>query len=191
MQYIFHPEGKSSTSTDIIPVLPPKRRINKIDIDIKCGDVFEKEFAQQAEEHEYYINMSPGDAINVSAEPVGDFLHLSMDIYEPGGNRIYDSNAYTAPIITPQISRPKTKSISPPTKVLSGRGTYRILLYNYRGRAELGSISPGSLGAYSIFVGCRLRDGTVIQPKTQNVLRPMLRVEPTILPPGTTRPRKF
>jgi hypothetical protein len=104
---------------------------------LECGASVEGEFTKSDEKQAYMVAMNPGDKLNVSVVPVGDYLEVRFVVYDPlNGIVLQGDNA-----------RPGE------TGALSARGDYTIKVY------------PGqSAGIYTLFVGCTLRDGTVIEP---------------------------
>ena len=123
---------------------------------MKCGGIYEGEFSKNIERHEYKVNMAPGDKLELSTSPIGEYLGLRIDIYGPS----------KTPILRQHSMRLVTGPSSVATKVLSGRGTYTIYVHNYayKNKAARTGPIPGSLGVYSLYVKCVLRDGTVIKP---------------------------
>jgi hypothetical protein len=108
---------------------------------IQCGSTLEGEFAAGDLEHVYNIELSPGDILRISSSRVGDYLLYDIDVTSPSGDYIirYDS-AFTGTHAYESGS-------------LSERGTYRIVV-----------VSDGGFGQYSLYIGCTLGDGTVINP---------------------------
>lgn len=126
------------------------------DVNMKCGGIYEGEFNKNIERHEYNIKMAPGDKLELSTAPIGEYLGLRIDIYGPS----------KTPIIRQHSMKLVKGASSVATKVLSGRGIYSIYVQNYAYKnlaARTGPI-PGSLGAYSLYIKCTLRNGTVIKP---------------------------
>jgi len=123
---------------------------------IKCGGIYEGEFSKNIERHEYNTKMAPGDKLELSTAPIGEYLGLRIDIYGPS----------KTPILLQHSMRLVKGPSSVATKVLSGRGTYSIFVQNYayKNKASRTGPIPGSLGVYSLYVKCILRDGTVIKP---------------------------
>lgn len=116
---------------------------------VQCGSIIDGEFAQERDEHIYAINLAPGDRLNVSGETVGDYLKFAMSIDAPTTGRIADTGSLNLVYRNHGYAR-DTPTIQ--TGELSERGVYSITLY------------PIGPGLYTLFVGCTLRDGTVIKP---------------------------
>jgi len=123
---------------------------------MKCGGIYEGEFSKNIERHEYNVKMAPGDKLELSLSPIGEYLGLRVDIYGPSKTPVLRQHAMRL------VKGPSSVS----TKVLSGRGTYSIYVQNYayRNKAARNGPKPGSLGVYSLYVKCILRDGTVVKP---------------------------
>ncbi len=116
------------------------------DVAIECGDILEDEFTKSADEHKYRIKMSPGDELQVTASPIGDYLAIGIYIKGPSGMSVSDRH------------RGSPGTVSVKTKKLSGRGEYEIYVTNiYRPARQ-----TGYMGLYALSVGCVLRNGTVI-----------------------------
>jgi hypothetical protein len=105
--------------------------------ELECGASVEGEFTQSGEKQAYTVAMNPGDKLNVSVTPVGDYLEVRFVVYDPLNSVVLQGD----------------NARSGETRVLSARGDYTIQVF------------PGrSAGVYTLFVGCTLRDGTVIEP---------------------------
>jgi hypothetical protein len=124
--------------------------------EVQCGSIIEGEFtlAYQDGEQTYTIPLAPGDVLGVSGEVVGDFLGFGIAVYAPTTGRVAATHLF-APVrgsaaFGVRSAYPEVPSID--TGALSERGTYTILLH------------PNSPGLYTLYIGCTLRDGTVINP---------------------------
>jgi hypothetical protein len=109
---------------------------------IQCGSIVEGEFSEDRQAHEYTLALAPGDVLRVSGDRVGEYLRYDLDVTSPLGRHVigrdYDQDFSGRP--------------SGETSALSERGIYTVQL-----------VSDGT-GLYTIYVGCTLRDGTVIEP---------------------------
>ncbi len=129
---------------------------------LECGAIIESEFTDNLETDEYVIALSPGDTLTISGRPLGDLLHFSIGLYGPTGIHIVRSRhqTYGAGYVVPDPS-----IIS---GVISARGDYIIKAGNSElrenGTLVSGSSRWGGVGIYTLFVGCTLRDGTIIEP---------------------------
>jgi hypothetical protein len=128
---------------------------------LQCGDIFEDAFTENRQFKDYLLNLNPGDQMTITGSPLGDRLTFKILMYGPTGVTITDSGRglSRAPVIE--------------SGVLSAPGNHQISVVN----AELssnnsatnrttysGSSSQGGVGVYTLYVGCILRDGTVIEP---------------------------
>ena len=119
----------------------------------ECGQVIENEFSLPYEYHEYLLQLNPGDQLKVNVLPTGEYLFSTLDLFEPAGNAI--STQYEVE------QRPVLES-----GILSGRGQYKLHVYNY-GRSTGGqpdSREGGRAGIYKLLISCTLQDGTVVNP---------------------------
>lgn len=131
---------------------------------VQCGTIIESEFTSDAQPQSYTIEVAPGDVLSVSATPLGDTLKLSLGIQAPnddfigvGGDNA--SSGFANPSKDPSIQ----------TGVLSARGRYIItahnaLIYPPSYWSPFDDDLPGGIGVYTLYIGCTLRDGTVIEP---------------------------
>lgn len=106
---------------------------------VECGDIIEGEFEERGEDIDYEISLSPGDQVTAQVDTVGDALDVIVDILSPGG-------FYTG-------QRGYSTSNAADSGQISQRGSYTINLY-----------AETSGGIFTLYVGCVLRDGTVINP---------------------------
>ncbi len=115
-------------------------------IPLDCGQIVEGEFLQRQAEgnQEYSINLAPGDTLTVSGDTVGDYLKFGIRVIAPTTGDV--GYTYNAPWGDTQDAP------SMETEILSERGRYTIRL------------NPNGPGLYTLYIGCTLRDGTVIAP---------------------------
>ena len=115
---------------------------------IMCGSIIEGEFtANRNGPFLYYeIDLRAGDQIRVSGESFGDYLQFSIGIINPSNNGVGGDTENV------NWKYDLRRNPTADTEVLSERGTYQIRLRSY---------DPG---IYTLYVGCTLRDGTVINP---------------------------
>lgn len=130
----------------------------------ECGAVIEDEFTQDNQPKLYTIQLSAGDRLQTSVVPLGSTLLTSTALYAPNDAVIWvggdPGNNWSVPVSNPVMN----------TDVLSANGTYTIVVYNnwLSLRGDLGDGygggGRGGIGVYTLFIGCILRDGTVIEP---------------------------
>lgn len=113
---------------------------------VQCGSIVEAEFTLERRRHSYALDLAPGDLFDIAIDPLGDTLSISLEIKGPDGRNFltrYNDSGFAG----------RTLELTSP--VLSGRGTYRIEPY---GR------SSSNIGIYTLYIGCTLRNGTIIRP---------------------------
>lgn len=125
---------------------------------VACGNIIEGEFLQDAQRQDYAIDLSGGDSIRVSIIPLGPTLETTIQFRGPTGQEVDRSHVARAVDLMP--------SIEPP--VLAASGTYTIMVGNSQIESD-GDLSTqpwdlGGVGIYTLYIGCTLRDGTVIEP---------------------------
>lgn len=108
-----------------------------------CGTIIEGEVTQTEYYQPFGISLSPGDTLNLRAVPIGNAFRVQATIYDPAQNLV--GNNWNSKANTP-ISLAFTSSAS---------GVHEIQIHgpyfeNY--------------GAFTLYIGCTLRDGTVINP---------------------------
>ena len=137
--------------------------IRKQPIQTQCGAIIEDEFLTNFDQHSYLVTMAPGDIIRASITPLGDQLQTGIEVVGPSNisvSRSDEDGSYVDPESQPSIE----------TGILSARGQYTIFVRNYSGLSvdgrAYGSSTrySGGVGVYTLFIGCTLRDGTVINP---------------------------
>lgn len=118
----------------IVFVLPVSAQSN-----VQCGSIVEGEFTEGSKRQDYFINLAPGDKLKVDGTSVGDYLTFYITVIGPSKRTIRDSGNY--------YNNPSLE-----TGTLSAPGTYTI------------DVHTGGIGIYTLYIGCTLRDGTVIEP---------------------------
>ena len=119
-----------------------------------CGDVIENEFLVDYEVHNYVLNMRAGDLIEAYVIPVGSRLYTRIVFQAPNGEFFGHSKPGSKQETEP---RPKANS-----DVLSANGVYEMEVNNWEWWGQP-SKSTG-VGVYTVYIGCTLKDGTVIRP---------------------------
>lgn len=125
---------------------------------VACGNIVEGDFTLDTQRHDYSIELKGGDSIRVSIIPLGPTLETTIQFRGPTGQEVDRSHVARAVELMP--------SIEPP--VLAASGTYTIMVGNSQIEAD-GDLSTqpwdlGGVGIYTLYIGCTLRDGTVIEP---------------------------
>lgn len=138
--------------------------------DVKCGDIVDAEFTQNAEEHIYLLPMKPKEIFEVAVEPAGEDLQTVLGIYGPSGLRVAVSGEKQFGVIALVSQTPKLAS-----GVLGASGVYKIRITNtgIDIRSNSKNITSdklwtredfGGVGVYSLFIRCIQANGTVIEP---------------------------
>lgn len=114
--------------------------------EVQCGTIVEGEFTEKDQDgaQNYQISLTPGDRLRVSGESVGDYLQFRIFINAPTSGLMGESHAARGGW--------KHNKPSANTSALSERGNYIIY------------IDSNGPGLYTLYIGCTLRDGTVINP---------------------------
>lgn len=135
---------------------------------VECGQIIEGEFVEDYEEHYYRISLVQGEEVNLevrSLEREG-VLKTSLAIYEPGSDRPFlqttkygGTGAAYVTVNGPQ-DVPRIE-----TGILTTRGDFTFKVTNANLTSRGGARDPrGGAGRYTLFIGCVLRDGTVVNP---------------------------
>ncbi|MCB9826676.1 hypothetical protein H6804_00145 [Candidatus Nomurabacteria bacterium] len=117
----------------------------------QCGKIVESEFTVLSEEQEFVIPMEAGDVLEINIVPFGSYLKVCAKIEDPGGGLVVDTGS--------GMFGTEKKSLLVSTDVLSARGNYTLKVYNSCANQW------GNVGTYSVYVKCKKRDGTIIEPK--------------------------
>jgi len=127
----------------------------------QCGDIIESEFTEDMQPQSYVVTMAPGDMIETNAVPLGDTLKVALAVYAPNGDIIGLGGGDGSGSLVSPTSNPVVQ-----TGVLSARGDYTITAYNaaFWGDGGLSDDYQSGIGVYTLYIGCTLRDGTVIAP---------------------------
>jgi hypothetical protein len=122
---------------------------------IKCGDIVEAELTKDNFELKFLMQVSPGTLLSGRVEPVGDTLNLQVGIVDANNAILFGSNKTKAG--QPELFEVKT-SASNSILIVSADKDAQRTYDRYDG------FYSGALGAFAIYLGCTLRDGTVIKP---------------------------
>ncbi len=153
----------------------------------KCGDIVEGEFTSNYQEDTYKINLKAGDTLDVSVVPFGVQLNSVIIVNGPTNLAIAGSTGVRVGLSSLDVVGYDSHPIVN-TGVLAANGIFTIRIDNfsfgtYRYSEDKYSSLYDSLGigAYTLNIGCTLRDGTVINPG--DTIQP---ITPTIAPIITT-----
>lgn len=143
----------------ILMIFVPVFTLAQANIEVECGDIVENEFTESYQPQSYSINLSAGTSLQVSGAPLGETLQLAIGVIAPNERMVAANDpdgSYNYPNSEPFVN----------SGVLSANGDYTLMAYNgyfYTGRPWSDNRDYG-VGVYTLFIGCTLRDGTVIQP---------------------------
>ncbi len=156
-------------------------------VSTECGNIIEGEFTTNFQEQTYIINLRAGSELNVSVQPLGEHLFTAILITGPTNLGVALSNGEIghASMFWDTVEREPKASTS--TLGASGNYTIRVVNfsvnwinpYTYATDSYRYTSATGGIGAYTLFVGCTLRDGTVINAGD---------VLPTPIPPPQPTP---
>jgi len=109
---------------------------------LECGDRFESELTTAQPDQDYQMLINAGTTINLAATPIGNTFNVDLFLNDASGSRIaaatVGGQGQSEEIIDLIVSSTN------PVLIVDGRSS--------------------SIGAYTLTLGCTLRDGTVIEP---------------------------
>jgi len=111
-------------------------------VSVACGDKITGEFTTPVEKHVYEITLQPGQIIEAKVIPTGDYLNFRVELFDPVGSEIIRDATGT-------FRDPNKRNINLKSGILSGRGVYKIIVYNFSG-----SNNGGRVGVYSVQFTC-------------------------------------
>jgi hypothetical protein len=161
---------------------------------IQCGQILESELAGESFYQDILLRTPAGTKLNLSVKPLGDGSDLFIFLVDPGEGEItrlnnagpgqaeefieYPISSSSAKIrvmgANPRVSVKQTNDElknHPLARIIYGASTGGYGIDNYVGKWY---------GAFTISLGCILRDGTVINPG--DTLQPTNQVSPTAVP---------
>jgi hypothetical protein len=121
-------------------------------IELNCGDILEAETSPNQTVHEYILNASAGTSINLRVEPLSPTFNVGIEVFDGGGSRLSRINAYAQ-----GLAEVVENFVLPSSNLRLHIGGHFPTYENVYGFDDY-------LGAYTIYLGCTLRDGTVIEP---------------------------
>jgi len=140
----------------------------------ECGSIVEGNFSSSYEAHGYQIDLNAGDSISTNVVPFGQGLETRISFFNPADQRIAYTDASLADRISTEVA-PKLETSS-----LAANGQYTIYITNYN--TNYGNVrGSGGIGVYTLYIGCTLRDGTIIEPG-DTLETPTPTSEPTVQP---------
>lgn len=155
----------------VSPVVNAQEVTRQNAVSVTCGTIIEGEFTSDFVEHNYALNIDPGTALDVTVTPFGSGLSMGLFLTGPtnqilamnGGNTDSRGISYLPVRNAPALT----------TEGLGSRGTHTIHITNFEvdyydvsddAYYYLSSDEAAGIGLYTLYIGCTLRDGTVINP---------------------------
>lgn len=149
-------------SPSVIVTLPIVR--NQSITPLNCGEVIASEFTQFSEIQRYSVDVASDDqAIWISVTTIGSYLKTALAVANPSGEIFLDEYGEIASSPSLELAGPfrsGTYMISVSNSQLSTTGSGITQLYPN----SLELDHNGGVGKYAVGVGCRLADGTTINP---------------------------
>lgn len=154
----------------VVMIILPTSSLYAQEVDIKtpvqanCEDSIEGEFTNNFEQHQYIMNLAPGDSLEALAVPFGDQLSLTLSVIGPTGLgvAVNNGNILSNGLIgnTDLENQPTVN-----TGRLSARGSYNIIVENF----DTFAYSPnnsGGVGVYTLYITCTLHNSQVSETLT-------------------------
>jgi hypothetical protein len=127
---------------------------------IKCGDIVEAELTKQTLELGFQILTGAGTTLNGRIEPLGETLNLQLIVQDANRTQLFVGSKTKAGQPEPFEVQ---LSASNPTLYVSAWKSQARTSDTYYGPGD-GTGDVGALGVFTVYLGCTLRDGTVIKP---------------------------
>lgn len=160
---------------------PLKVAYSQGETEVKCGQITEREFTGDMQQHIYLLSVEPRWSFDVSVKPYGDDLQTVIALYGPtnlllGFTEGKNERGWPSLQKSPYIS----------SGIVSARGQYTIRVANARivqGELLNNRETFGGVGFYTLSIGCTTSDGKKIAPGDN----PLPTATPAPLPTPTTR----
>lgn len=125
-------------------------------IEVHCGEIVTGEFTTEYEEQRYAINLGLGDEFMVTGRSFerSGLLSFTIVIYKPDDTWLVRSGEASE---SPYVE----------SGVLFAQGAWIFTAINYDTNPSGSRVytgERGGVGVYTLYIGCTLRDGTVIEP---------------------------
>ncbi|MFN8491515.1 MAG: PPC domain-containing protein [Caldilineaceae bacterium] len=148
----------------LLPVFPTAIVYSQNETSVRCGEIIDGQFGQNAEEHIYLLTMQSRESFEVTVQPVGDFLKTVLGIYGPSGLLLALSNSDEGNYRGQVSKSPKLTS-----GILSAKGIYKIRVTNtavdINNDALVTNVAySGGIGDYALSIGCTKSNGSKIEP---------------------------
>ncbi len=150
---------------------------------VQCGQILDREFTENMQEHVYVLAMDPRWSFDVSVAPFGENFQTVIALYGPTNMLIDVTNKDSAEAHGLVSESPAISS-----GILSARGSYKIRVANTAIGISTDALITNSLyfggpGSYTLSLGCTTDDGREIRPGEL----PLSTVTPAPLPTPTIR----
>lgn len=124
-----------------VPATPASAQAQRSSVE--CGAILEAEFTPDNTSHFFTTELSAGDTISAAAYPIGQALDMGISLSDPLDKRLKWNIGLNGKSVQIEFT-------------VSATGRYTINTY---GRSD-----GNPIGAYTLYIGCTLRDGTIISP---------------------------
>lgn len=121
-------------------------------ISLECGDIVEGETTPNEQILDYAINVRAGVTLNGRVEPIGSTFNVFVSFHDANGKQFMYFNENPAGVA----------EVFQNFAVGSSNPILRVTGAHPEGTGS--STYPDYVGAFTIYLGCVLRDGTVINP---------------------------
>lgn len=131
---------------------------------VQCGDIIDDEFMNSVEYRRFTIELNPGDQLSISAAPLGERPTIRLAIADVNDTFIaYTVGSGNDRFAYPELA-PSLTDVS-----ISSSALHSIYVSNYSADLAFGepfgaNIESGDIGVYTLYIGCTLRGGMVIEP---------------------------
>ncbi|MEO1668154.1 MAG: hypothetical protein AAFU54_26210 [Chloroflexota bacterium] len=142
----------------LLLILIPQISAQTLTQETTCGDIIEGQLTENFEIQDYRISLSAGDSLFVEATTLGN--QVAILILDPANNlRNGDATG-------PEDGRELSQNPQVRVAQIFGDGDYTIRIGNshFSNTGAFHTNARGGVGVYTLFIGCTLRDGTVINP---------------------------
>lgn len=123
---------------------------------LECGQILESETSPNEQVQDYVIQAGAGTVLFGRVEPIGTTFNVTFLLADSGGSVFARINSQRAGLAEDFQDNFVIGSSNPILRVGGADPNYQSEYINDRGDRYY--------GAYTIYLGCILRDGTVIQP---------------------------
>lgn len=154
----FIPVFILSLGLSLIQLIPAQAQTQTLP-PLNCGDIVEAENSAQRPLLQYQLQIPAGTTLNARFEPLGQTVNVVAALYDSGDNFIFGVNNTTA----------GEDEVIENVAIATSNPTLAVSTYGSDSRTDpdityyVSSVMK-NFGAFTIYIGCTLRDGTVIAP---------------------------